>query len=398
MLFQVIIYYFTQKLLSLYSVFIIHRQTYANMKILNSKAFHLLSVLLALFVAGCSKSSTEGDEQPAKPVGGAETITATIYQPESNADKYIDSYWKANGVIDVFSANTYDKYAFKGKTGDYHGEFYKWKSFDAIACRYTGFYAMSNCKGADVADNQLRLLGILNEQQTYSKSDNGISNNTMYSSSEDGDNFVFKSVLGLLRVPLTGFNTVKTVSLKGNNDEIIAGSFYIYTYSPDKLTPKSKKRSIVVDCGTNGLQLSTIDNFDIYFWILPTTFSKGVTISITHLDGSTFEIEHNEPFTVATNELYSLPTLSDFDANRQYLFVSHSGATFIIPTLFDKNSSQIYGTASMGDGSTISLDKYTSYTYSDNKQSHNILINPENATCVNFESCCGISTIDLSQF
>ena len=257
---------------------------------------------------------------------------------------------------------------------------------------------MSNCKGADVADNQLRLLGILNEQQTYSKSDKGISNNTMYSSSEDGDNFVFKSVLGLLRVPLTGFNTVKTVSLKGNNDEIIAGSFYIYTYSPDKLTPKSKKRSIVVDCGTNGLQLSTIDNLDIYFWILPTTFSKGVTISITHLDGSTFEIEHNEPFTVATNELYSLPTLSDFDANTQYLFVSHSGATFIIPTLFDKNSSQIYGTAAMGDGSTISLEKYTSYTYSDNKQSHNILINPENATCVNFESCCGISTIDLSQF
>lgn len=367
------------------------------MNILHSKTIHLSSLLLALFIVGCSNSNTETEEQPAKPVV-AETITATIYQPEGDADKYIDSYWKANGVIDVFSANTYDKYAFKGKTGDYHGEFYRWKSFDAIECHYDGFYAMYNCKGSDVVDNHLRLLGILNESQTYSKSDNGHSNNTMYSTSDDGDNFVFKSVLGLLRVPLKGYDIIRTVTLKGNNDEIIAGSFYIYTNSPDELTPKSKKRSIIVDCGSNGLQLSTKDNLDIYFWILPTSFTKGVTMTATFIDGSILDIEYNEPFTVETNGCYTLPTQSTFDTNGQYVSLSHSDITFFVPTLFDESGSQIYGTASMGDGSSILLKNFTSYSYSDNKQSHNIVIKTENASAINFESCCGLSVIDLSNF
>lgn len=113
-----------------------------------------------------------------------------------------------------------------------------------------------------------------------------ISQNTlpMVSLSADmGESVAFKSACGVLRLQMTGEKVVRSIELKGNNGEKIAGAASIsfngenlpvVTMSEDAAT------EILLDCGEEGFAL---DNnkptvFDIV--VAPAVFEKGFTVTI----------------------------------------------------------------------------------------------------------------------
>ena len=361
------------------------------------KRLLFLLILAIIVTGGCSEGGTDDGGNTPPPATSAEKIEGIIYQPQKPSDNDIDAHWIANSSIDVFTPQERAKYTFKGETGDYRGEFAKQKSYTAIDCKYDGSYAMYNCKGYGIQNGYLRLQGEVKETQYYIKNGFDHSGNTLYGTSEDGETFTFKSVVGLLCIPIVGIETVKSVALSGNKGETIAGDFYLDTFAPTKLTIKRKANEIILDGGKSGILLSDNKPTYIYFWVLPATLSEGCSVDVTFTDDSQYKIEYSESITIKAGEVCTIATQSLIDPDLQFVGITHSGEVFLFPT-FTNGENNIFGVANMGDGSSISFENFTSYNYTDKGKSHTITFKVKESNTISFESCNGISKIDLSNF
>ena len=353
-------------------------------------------LLLTTTITGCSDSNTDDSQTPPPPAGGKEKIYAEIVCPDSDSGAdCMDSYWKAKGTIDVFTQEARSKYAFQGKTGDYSGEFAKSQDYDKVECEYQGAYAMSNCKGYSVSNGALRLQYSVSSALEYTKNTFNTSFNVLYGTSEDGEEFEFSSLLGVLRVGITGSDVLKSITLTGNNKENISGTCYLDVDSPEKVTFKSKSSEVALHC-SKGEQLSAETPTQFNFLLVPTSFSKGFKLTLTYTDDSTYELTYSEPCTVKRNHVCKIPTLSSIDPDLQLATVTFTGKSLLLPT-FSADDTPIYGTAIMGDGKSISLETFTSYDYAKEAE-YTATFKVKKASTIKFESLEGISKINLSNF
>ena len=362
------------------------------------RSVYILSLWMMLATIGCSESNVDDGNGTLPPIELDKAIVGTIYQPEEGSDNMLDSYWTRDCVVDIFSEANYNQYLFKGNTGDREGELRIFQQHSAVECDYNGCYALSRCKGYDVLNNNLRLSGYAQATQTYSTKPDQ-TNNVLYGTSEDGKEFVFRSILGLLQIPLTGNFNVKSIKLKGNNNEQVAGGFYVDTASPEELSYTNPKYFITLDGGTNGIALSEDKPTNIYFWLLPNKFAQGVSVAVTFMDDTTVDLDYRKSFSVEANRIYTTSALSAIDENITNICITHSGKKIYLPTLLDQNGEVVKGLADMGDGNTIELSSFIGYNYTGSATSHEIsLVVYGSASVISFDSCAGISKIDLSDF
>ena len=353
--------------------------------------------LVAATVTCCTDNGTDDDQTPPPPAGGKEKIQAKIVCPDSDSGSdCMDSYWTAKGSLDVFTKDARSKYTFLGKTGDFSGEFAKSKDYDKVECEYQGAYAMTNCKGYDVSDGALRLQYTVSSSLQYTKNKFNNSFNVLYGTSDDGEEFEFSSLLGVLQVGVTGTDILKSITLKGNNKESIAGTCYLNVNSPKTVTFKSKSDEITLHGGKSGETLSITTATVFNFMLPPTTFSKGFTLTLTYIDESTYEIVYSESCTVKRNHVCKIPTLSSIDPDLQLAAVTFTGKSLLLPT-FSTDDTPIYGTAIMGDGSFVSLETFTSYDYAKEAE-YTATFKIKKASTIKFENLEGISKINLSNF
>ena len=85
---------------------------------------------------------------------------------------------------------------------------------------------------------------------------------------------------------------VKSITLKGNNDEKLAGNSTItpiYGQDPTIVMANNARTSITLDCG-EGVKIGSTEETATAFWIVvpPTTFEEGLTITVTEIDGESF--------------------------------------------------------------------------------------------------------------
>lgn len=353
--------------------------------------------LFAATITCCSDSDTDDDQTPPPPAGGKEKIQAKIVCPDSDSgSECMDSYWTAKGSLDVFTEEARSKYTFSGKTGDFSGEFTKSKDYDKVECEYQGAYAMTNCKGYDVSNGALRLQYTVSSSLQYTKNKFNNSFNVLYGTSDDGEEFEFSSLLGVLQVGVTGSDILKSITLKGNNEESIAGTCYLNVNSPKTVTFKSKSDEITLHCAKNGEPLSTTTATTFNFMLPPTTFSKGFTLLLTFMDESIYEIIYSKPCTVKRNHICKISTLSAIDPDLQLAAVTFTGKSLLLP-IFSTDSNSVYGSAYMGDGTSIQLESFTSYDYAKEAE-YTATFKVKDAETITFESLGGISKIDLSNF
>lgn len=125
--------------------------------------------------------------------------------------------------------------------------------------------------------------------QTYKEGN--VANFPMYASATvDSEGNIsplsFKNLGGLLRLTVMGESTRKIKSIEVASDNPMAGTFTMgrKDYAAKISTNKSFYRSIILDCGSNGVALSS-DGTDFYI-ALPSFGYTGVKIYLTSTDGN----------------------------------------------------------------------------------------------------------------
>ena len=261
------------------------------------KRFLLFAVAVLAFV-GCNEmfedegnSSFALSELPTLTAGFEDADTRTYV--ESN--KYLR--WHEGDLISAFVGDTKNvKYVFDGKTGDTSGEFKPANDenvgsdniFDNIYAVYP-YYVSTAISNDGVIDY------FMSDIQTYDADTFGRGANTAVAitESKDDTSLMFKNVGGYLKIKLYGEGAVKSIKVNGNNGEKIVGNSSItttYDGVPTIAMADDATDAIILDCG-EGVELSADAENPTEFWVVvpPTTFNKGITITVTDIDGGIFE-------------------------------------------------------------------------------------------------------------
>jgi len=133
-------------------------------------------------------------------------------------------------------------------------------------------------------------------EQHYAVNSYGLGDNTMVAVTKDTDDtfLQFKNVGGCLKLQLYGENiTVRSIKLKGNNSEKIAGNatvLAVYGMSPVVSMADDAETTITLDCGDKGVRIGTSAEEATAFWVVlpPVTFTKGITVMLKDVENKVF--------------------------------------------------------------------------------------------------------------
>lgn len=289
------------------------------------KKITILAAIVALF--GSCAQNTEDTIKPNTKAEGR-TIYATFDNEEEETKTYVENYkylrWHEGDEISFFDATAYNcQYAFAGKTGDAEGEFNAVEVGEgtAIATTY-GVYPYN-------ANTTISTEGVISVAlpaiQTYGVNSFGKGANTMVAVGESAtdDKLFFKNACGYLVVKLYNENgaTVKSVVLKGNKEEKIAGTATItatYTGVPSVTMADTAPTSVTIDCG-EGVEIGTTTETATEFWfVLPEiTFESGITITVTDIENKEFEKTTSKPIVVLRNNAQPMKAVgAEFKATK----------------------------------------------------------------------------------
>ncbi len=269
--------------------------------------------LCILLFAGCTKADVESVSQQKI---NSQKFHAEFAEEDTRTfvDEKVRLLWTEGDLLTIFTSTLNRKYQFDGETGDNSGTFSEittsqFGTGNSISANYAVYpYSSSN----KINNDEVITLSLPATQQ-YAENSFGQDANTMVAvTSGPNDYFLpFKNVGGFLRLRLYGEGvTVKSIELKGNNSEKIAGKVTVttkYGQNPELEMSASATESITLECG-DGVALGTTAAEAKDFWIVvpPTTFSKGFTITITDTAGATMEKSTTKSYVVERNVLKSM--------------------------------------------------------------------------------------------
>ena len=270
----------------------------------------LLSLLAVLAFVACNHNEVEELTTNRAAIPGMLTVGFEgANDTRIQLNEACKTVWNKGDEVSVFyQSYTNMKWLFQGNDGDNSGAL---KTSDnnlgeqvmdeiIIVYPYNADYRVNLAKHAVMAS--------LPAEQSYKEGSYGKEGNIMVASSEYR-NFVLKSICGWLRVELTGEGQkVSRITLRGNNNEQVAGDIYIHAedatvefatfegsgtdndmeLSGDIRFENESATEITLNCGS-GVELDA-QTTAFYIAVLPQTFSKGITIEV--------ECEECEPMTI----------------------------------------------------------------------------------------------------
>lgn len=284
------------------------------------KIISLLFSLAILFI-GCSQDELQNCNQVLK---DGRIYTASFEQSETRT--YVEDgnllRWNTEDQISLFDGNTLNcQYQFDGKTGDNSGTFSIVDTPFGSANDLTANYAIyPYASGVKITETGV-ITATLPAEQFYAENSFGLGANTMVAVTKDTDDSYlrFKNVCGYLKLQLYGNNvTVKSITLTGNNKELIAGKVIItpsYSGEPIVNVTEDADKFIVLNCG-EGVKIGTSVETATAFWFVvpPICFEKGFSIIVEDTEGNRYskstdkkiEIKRNTISNMAISELNQL--------------------------------------------------------------------------------------------
>lgn len=122
----------------------------------------------------------------------------------------------------------------------------------------------------------------------------------------------FKNVLGAVKLQLKGSAVVKSVALKGNNDEVLAGAATVTARdgydTPSVVMAEDGATEVVLDCG-EGVEVSK-EGTNFVFALPPVVFEKGFTVTVTFADGKTHTVEATTANSVLRSGVLVMPAVT----------------------------------------------------------------------------------------
>ena len=288
------------------------------------KGFVLQSAVCLLAVS-CSVHEME----TMNPIPAEDDVFYASLEPYSAPDTrvYVDNentvdgkfmvFWDAEDQISIFNESTLNqKYEFIGKTGDNAGYFQNKSDGSGtgtankgIVCAVYPYQTSTNLDAAGI------LTLTLPKEQAYREGSFGPGANTMVSTTESNDNLLrFRNVGGYMVFKFYGAGpensdlTIKSIKLEGRNGELLSGEATMtpaVNESPDIEMASTAKTSITLQ---GKVKLGKTENNATQFWMVvpPTTFSKGITVTVTDKDGKVFIKETDKKLVIERNSVSTM--------------------------------------------------------------------------------------------
>lgn len=230
-------------------------------------------------------------------------------------DKNVKLLWHEDDRISLFRTTLNEQFKFTGDTGDNSGSFSaipsdEFVTGNEVSTNYAVYPYDATTKLSNDEIIQLTMPAV----QHYAKDSFGRGANTMVAASENTSSTLlpFRNLGGYIIVKLYGEDTtIKSIEFKGNNEEVIAGAATAeakYGYLPVIAMSESGTTTITLDCGEEGVTISSDSANPTSFWFVvpPITFEGGFTFTITDINGNTFTKSTTKSQTVVRNEVKSM--------------------------------------------------------------------------------------------
>ena len=269
------------------------------------KKLFIFALVVMLFAA-CATDAI--DEQSVKVEEQApDTLVGTFEGDDSRIqlNEVQKTVWTKDDLVSVFyRSNANQKWQYQGETGERTGNLKRVANAEGTQelSNIVVVYPYNENYYINPKTNNVQ--ASLPAVQTYLKDSYGLDGNIMVSQSEYNQ-FSLKNVCGWLKIQLTGNGEkVRSIKLKGNNGEQVAGEIYIN--SADATSTLASEMGgaddgensaggnlvfddtilteVVLNCG-GGVTLSS-EATAFYIALPPQTFEKGLTIEILATDGS----------------------------------------------------------------------------------------------------------------
>lgn len=287
------------------------------------KRFAILAAFVMLI--GCSRSNDELDNITNISTNNQNEFYASM--PECDTRTYVEDNrylrWNADDEITVFAGNSYNSHwQFAGNDGANSGKFNEIEDSGFVTgtpLDLTANYAIypydENITINEAGVVSLTLPAVQEYNHTYANSFGAGANMMMAVTKNTADNFLaFKNLCGYLKLKFYGDNvTVKSVTVKGNNGEKIAGSATVtmaYGSEPTITMGNDANDTITIDCG-EGVALSNDAANPTTFWVVipEITFEDGITINVTDINDQTFSKQTSNVVPIENNLIQPMATL-----------------------------------------------------------------------------------------
>ena len=288
----------------------------------------VFSILAALAVCSCQVEEINeiAPESNQEVIREAKVFTAiiddtTTPETRTSLDAEGNVLWKQGDQVSIFAGSTINEQyqvtdASDGKTAaslnkvsdpgfvagtdiDHNIAFYPYVSIAAIA-KSAGSYVISDIT--------------IPATQTYAEGSfgNGAFPMAAVTGSTGDMNLKFKNVLGGLKLQLKGTASIASISITGNNNEILCGAAEVTVANGSNpsinLTDASAK-TVTLDCGA-GVALNSETATPFIIALPPITMTGGFTVIVTDTEGKQMEIKTTKPQTISRSSLLKMPAVN----------------------------------------------------------------------------------------
>ena len=290
----------------------------------------LLFALVATMFAACV---TDATEDVAVGVETPETLTVSFEGDSRIQLQNGKTVWNAGDLVSVFYlSNANQKWQYQGKTGDRTGNLKRVSNAEATQELSNVVIVYPYNENYYINPRTCNVRATLPATQHYLKDSYGLDGNILISASEYNQ-FSLKNVCGWLKVQLKGEGqVVKTITVKGNNGEQVAGQIYINstdataTLAAEMGTADEEENGtggtlvfddtiineVTLDCG-EGVTLGS-EATAFYIALPPQTFEKGLTMNVAYSDGTKMSKSTSNALTIVRNTVQPMETLY-YDGN-----------------------------------------------------------------------------------
>lgn len=256
------------------------------------------SILFALAVTLLAACSTK-EIDIRTPVQDDVVFYASFEQPgDEGARVYANEdlllRWTADDRVSIFNKLTYNQeYKFTGQTGANTGEFKKVDNDEVVTGNAISHVVSVYPYREATTITESEVIGLtLPAEQTYAENTFGLGANTMVSVSEDNV-LQYKNVCGYLMIKLYGDDVkVKSITLRGNHGEKIAGAASVSISEgedPTTVMASDATAEITLACPEPvSIGTSSSDYNPFWFAIPPVEFTEGFTIVVEGDHGGSF--------------------------------------------------------------------------------------------------------------
>jgi len=152
----------------------------------------------------------------------------------------------------------------------------------------------------------------LPDSQTYAVGSfgNGTVPMVAVNSSTSDLNLDFKNVLGALKLQFKGTATIKSITVIGNNNEILCGPATITTGdTPSISLPDASAKTVTLNCG-DGVQLNSSTATSFFIALPPMTMTGGFTVTVKDTEGKQMVKKTTLSQTIARSRLLTMPVVN----------------------------------------------------------------------------------------